>query len=165
MVAEVKRAAVLTAAINKLTYNDPQEVRALFSQLIGYPVDEQFILVPPFYATGGKDMKIGRNVFINQNCTFYDLGGLEIKDQVMIGPNVGIYTSGHPVEVEFRRRYILAKPVVIEKNAWIGGSATITGGVHIGDNAIVAAGSVVTKDVPANHMVAGNPAKIIRKLA
>jgi acetyltransferase-like isoleucine patch superfamily enzyme len=98
MVASVKRAMALTAKLNRLTYDDADKIRDLFSELIGKKVDESFLLIPPFYATGGDEIRVGRNVFVNQNCTFYDLGGLNIADDVMIGPNVSIITSGHPLE-------------------------------------------------------------------
>src|SRR6201996_5252348 len=88
MLASVKRAMTITAALNRLTFNDADEVRALFSDLIGKKVDDSFLLIPPFYTTGGPDIGVGRNVFINQNCTFYDLGGLDLGDDVLIGPNV-----------------------------------------------------------------------------
>jgi hypothetical protein len=155
----------ITARLNRLTYNDADEVRALFSELIGKKVDESFLLIPPFYATGGPDTRIGRNVFINQNCTFYDLGGIDIADDVMIGPNVSIITSGHPVEPSRRRAFTIAKPIVIERNVWIAAGATIIGGVTVGENSVVAAGSVVTRDVPPNTLVGGNPARLIRPIA
>jgi acetyltransferase-like isoleucine patch superfamily enzyme len=165
MSASVKRAMAITARLNRLTYNDADEVRALFSELIGKKVDESFLLIPPFYATGGPDTRIGRNVFINQNCTFYDLGGIDIADDVMIGPNVSIITSGHPVEPSRRRAFTIAKPIVIERNVWIAAGATIIGGVTVGENSVVAAGSVVTRDVPPNTLVGGNPARLIRPIA
>ncbi|MDF3082593.1 DapH/DapD/GlmU-related protein [Burkholderia sola] len=165
MVAEVKRAMAITARLNRLTFDDAAEVRALFAELIGMQLDDGFTLIPPFYATGGTGMKVGRNVFVNQNCTFYDLGGLEIGDDVMIGPNVSLITSGHPVEPSRRRGCVVAKPIVIERNVWIGAGATIVGGVTIGENAVVAAAAVVTRDVPPNTLVGGNPAKIIRSIA
>ena len=148
MLANVKRAMAITANLNRLTFNDADEVRALFSDLIGKKVDDSFLLIPPFYTTGGVDISIGRNVFVNQNCTFYDLGGLDIADDVMIGPNVSIITSGHPVEPSRRRAFTIAKPIVIERNVWIAAGATIIGGVTVGENSVVAAGSVVTKNVP-----------------
>ncbi|HDR9804341.1 TPA: sugar O-acetyltransferase [Burkholderia cenocepacia] len=165
MVAEVKRAMAITARLNRLTFDDAADVRALFGELIGTQVDDGFVLIPPFHATGGAGMKLGRNVFVNQNCTFYDLGGLEIGDDVMIGPNVSLITSGHPVEPSRRRDGVIAKPIVIERNVWIGAGATIIGGVTIGENAVVAAAAVVTRDVPPNTLVGGNPAKIIRSIA
>jgi acetyltransferase-like isoleucine patch superfamily enzyme len=165
MSASVKRAMAITARLNRLTFNDADEVRTLFSELIGTKVDESFLLIPPFYATGGPDTRIGRNVFINQNCTFYDLGGIDIADDVMIGPNVSIITSGHPVEPSRRRAFTIAKPIVIERNVWIAAGATIIGGVTVGENSVVAAGSVVTRDVPPNTLVGGNPARLIRPIA
>ena len=165
MVANVKRAAAITAELNRLTFNDSDEVRALFSDLIGKAVDDSFLLVPPFYTTGGPDIRVGRDVFINQSCTFYDLGGLDIGDEVMIGPNVSLITSGHPIEPSRRRDFVTAKPIVIERNVWIAAGATIIGGVTVGENSVVAAGSVVTKDVPPNTLVGGNPARVIRSIA
>ena len=164
MLASVKRATAITANLNRLTFNDADEVRALFSELIGKKVDDSFLLIPPFYATGGADISVGRNVFINQNCTFYDLGGLAIADDVMIGPNVSLITSGHPIEPSQRRACVVAKPIVIERNVWIAAGATIIGGVTVGENSVVAAGSVVTRDVPPNTLVGGNPARIIRSI-
>ena len=162
MVANTKRATAITATLNRLTFNDAEEVRKLFSQLIGKEVDESFLLIPPFYTAGGNEIRVGRNVFINQNCTFYDLGGLDIGDDVMIGPNVSIITTSHPIEPSQRRTVTIGKPIVIERNVWIAAGATIIGGVTIGENSVVAAGSVVTKDVPPNTVVGGNPARIIR---
>jgi acetyltransferase-like isoleucine patch superfamily enzyme len=165
MLANVKRAMAITAALNRLTFNDADAIRALFSELIGKKVDESFLLIPPFYTAGGDEIRVGHNVFVNQNCTFYDLGGLDIADDVMIGPNVSIITTGHPLEPALRRAATIGKPIVIERNVWIAAGATIVGGVTIGENSVVAAGSVVTKDVPPNTLVGGNPARVIRSIA
>ncbi|HET9960256.1 MAG TPA: sugar O-acetyltransferase [Polyangiaceae bacterium] len=164
MVASIQRAAAITAKINRLTFNEADEVRALFAELIGKKLDDRFFLNPPFYTTGGADIRVGRNVFINQNCTFYDLGGLDIADDVMIGPNVSLMTSGHPLEPSRRHGSVVAKPITIQKNVWIAAGVTVIGGVTIGENAVVAAGSVVTKDVPPNTLVGGNPARFIRSI-
>jgi acetyltransferase-like isoleucine patch superfamily enzyme len=164
MVASIKRAMAITAKLNRLTYDDANEIRALFSKLIGKKVDESFVLIPPFYNTGGEEIRVGRNVFVNQNCTFYDLGGLDIADEVMIGPNVSIITSGHPLEPSRRRTTTIGKPIVIEKNVWIAAGAIIIGGVTVGENSVIAAGAVVTKDIPPNTFVGGNPAKVIRSI-
>jgi acetyltransferase-like isoleucine patch superfamily enzyme len=164
MLAGVKRAMAITARLNRLTFDDADEVLALFSELIGKKVDDSFFLIPPFYTTGGTDITIGRNVFVNQNCTFYDLGGLDIADEVMIGPNVSLITSGHPIEPSRRRASVIAKPIVLERNVWIAAGATIIGGVTVGENSVVAAGSVVTRDVPPNTFVGGNPARVIRPI-
>ena len=164
MVANVRRATAITAALNRLTFADADEIRALFSELIGKPVDERFLLIPPFYTAGGDEIRVGRSVFVNQNCTFYDLGGLDIADDVMIGPNVSILTASHPLDPARRRAVTIGRPIVIERNVWIAAGATIIGGVTIGENAVVAAGSVVTRDVPPNTLVGGNPARVIRPL-
>jgi acetyltransferase-like isoleucine patch superfamily enzyme len=164
MLANVKRAMAITAKLNRLTFNDADEIRALFSQLIGKKVDESFLLIPPFYTAGGNEIHIGHQVFINQNCTFYDLGGLDIADDVMIGPNVSIITTGHPLEPSQRRAATIGKPIAIERGVWIAAGAIIIGGVTVGEHSVVAAGSVVTKDVPANSLVGGNPARIIRSI-
>lgn len=164
MTANVRRAMAITARINRLTFDDATEVRALFSELIGQAVDDSFFLIPPFYSACGVDIRVGRNVFVNQNCTFYDLGGLDIGDDVMIGPNVSLITTGHPIAPSRRRDGVIAKPIVIERNVWIAAGVTIIGGVTIGENSVIAAGSVVTKDVPSNVLVGGNPARVIRSI-
>lgn len=162
MVASVERAMAITRSLNRLTFSDADEIRTLFSRLIGREVDESFSLIPPFYTTGGENIRLGRNVFINQNCTMYDLGGIDIAEDVLIGPNVSIITSGHPVDPCNRRAIVTAKPVSIERNVWVAAGVTIIGGVTVGENSVVAAGSVVTKSVPSNTFVGGNPARIIR---
>ena len=164
MMANLRRAMAITAALNRLTFNEADEIRALFSELIGKKVDATFLLIPPFYTAGGDEIRVGRNVFVNQNCTFYDLGGLDIGDDVMIGPNVSIITAGHPVEPAQRRATTIGKPIVIERNVWIAAAATLIGGVTVGANSVVAAGSVVTRDVPPNTLVGGNSARVIRSI-
>jgi acetyltransferase-like isoleucine patch superfamily enzyme len=126
--------------------------------------DHSFLLIPPFYTAGGDEIRVGRRVFVNQNCTFYDLGGLDIADDVMIGPNVSIITMGHPLEPSKRRAATIGKPIVVEKGVWIAAGAIIIDGVTVGAHSVVAAGSVVTKDVPANSLVGGNPARVIRSI-
>ena len=164
MVENVRRAMAITARLNRLTFDDADEIRALFSELTGRKVDESFSLIPPFHTAGGDEIRVGRNVFVNQNCTFYDLGGLDIANDVMIGPNVSIITAGHPLEPSQRRSITIGKPIVIERNVWIAAGATIIGGVTVGENSVVAAGSVVTRDVPPNTLVGGNPARVIRSI-
>src|SRR5258707_14573252 len=125
MLANVKRAMAITATLNRLTFNDADEIRALFSELIGKKVDASFLLIPPFYTAGGDEIRVGHNVFVNQNCTFYDLGGLDIADDVMIGPNVSIITAGHPLETSPRRAAPIGKPLVVFRNLLIPARATI----------------------------------------
>jgi len=160
----ISRAMRLTTELNKLSFDDGAKVREIFSELTGRRVDDTFILIPPFYSAYGLDIQVGHKVFINQCCTLYDMGGVDIADHVMIGPNVNIITTGHPLQPSQRRAYVEAKPIVIEKNVWIATGATILGGVVVGENSVVAAGAVVTKDVPPNSVVAGVPAKVIRSL-
>ena len=149
----------LTAEING-RYHTPEELRGLFSQLTGQPVDESFGLFPPFYTDCGKNIHIGRQVFINMGCKFQDQGGIFIDDGVLIGHNVVLATLNHAMPPE-RRSDMLPAPIRIGKRVWIGSNATVLPGVTIGDGAVVAAGAVVTKDVPANTVVGGVPAKVI----
>jgi acetyltransferase-like isoleucine patch superfamily enzyme len=164
MAAATKRAMRLTAEMNKLAFDDADQVRALFRELTGQEVDDTFRLVPPFYTAYGLDIRVGRKVFINQCCTIYDKGGVHIGDLVMIGPNVNIITTGHALAPSRRRGNIEVRPIVIERNVWIAASVTIIGGVTVGENSVVGAGSVVTRDVPANSFVAGSPARVIRSI-
>lgn len=153
----------ITAEING-SYHEPSELRALFSQLIGRPVDESFGLFPPFYSDCGKNIHIGKHVFINMGCKFQDQGGIYIDDGALIGHNVVLATLNHARSPRDRSSMIPA-PIHIGKNVWIGSNATVLPGVTIGDGAIVAAGAVVTRDVPENTIVGGTPAKIIRHLS
>lgn len=153
----------LTAEING-SYHEPEELRALFSQLIGRPVDESFGLFPPFYTDCGKNIHIGKNVFINMGCKFQDQGGIFIEDGVLIGHNVVLATLNHAMSPKDRGSMI-PSPIHIGKNVWIGSNSTILPGITIGDGAIVAAGAVVTKNVPENTVVGGVPASIIRHLS
>lgn len=142
---------------------DPREIRDLLSQITGSEIDESVAVFTPLYINYGKHTKIGKNVFINFDCVFLDLGGIAIEDDVLIGPKVSLLTEGHPIEPEYRHGLTVGK-IRIKKNAWIGAGATILQGVTIGENAVVAAGAVVSKDVPDNAIVGGTPAKIIKKI-
>src|SRR5215218_2271745 len=141
-------------------YRTPQEVRALFERLIGAPVDSSFWMLPPFYTDFGKNIRVGKNVFINHCCEFMDRGGITLEDNVLIGPKVNLITINHPVEPSQRRSTFCA-PILIKRNAWIGVGASVMPGVTIGENSIVAANAVVTKDVAANTIVGGIPARVI----
>ena len=151
-----------TAKLNG-KYHLPQKVRKLFSRLIGKHVDKTFSLFPPFYTDCGKNITVGKNVFINSGCCFQDQGGITIGDGTLIGHQVVLATLNHDLKVE-RRGSMNAASITIGKNVWIGAHVTVLAGVTIGDNAVVAAVAVVNKDVPADTVVAGVPAKIIKKL-
>lgn len=144
-------------------YNEPEKLQELFSELIGKKVDPSFGLFPPFYTDCGKNIHIGKNVFINACCRFQDQGGIYIDDGALIGHGVTLATLNHAMDPEIRSNLIPA-PIYIGKNVWIGANATITAGVSIGDGAIVAAGAVVTKDVAERTVVGGVPAKFIKHI-
>ena len=144
-------------------YHEPAEIRRLFSRIIGKPVDESFRLFPPFYTECGKNLYLGRRVFINYCCHFQDHGGVTIGDGCQIGHNVVFATLNHGLAPE-ERSHTYPAPIVLGENVWVGSNATILQGVTIGDNAVVAAGAVVTKDVMANTVVGGVPAKFIKNI-
>src|SRR5947209_5224160 len=142
---------------------EPSEIRNLLSQITGSEIDETVAVFTPLYINYGKNTKIGRNVFINFDCVFLDLGGITIEDNVLIAPKVSLLSEGHPISPN-ERQSLVPGHIHIKKNAWIGAGATILPGVTVGENAVVAAGAVVSKDVPANTIVGGVPAKIIKKI-
>lgn len=155
-----KEAREITCKLNGQCHTD-EEIRALFSELTGKPIAPTFALLPPFYTECGKNITVGKNVFINANCCFQDHGGITIGDGTLIGHAVVIATLNHNEQPKLRKNMI-PRPVILGKNVWVGAHATILSGVSVGDNAIVAAGAVVTKDVPKNAVVAGVPAKVIK---
>ena len=157
-----QQAIKITMEINN-KYHTPKEIADLFSELTGKQVDESFRLFPPFYTDCGKNITVGKNVFINACCKFQDQGGITIGDGVLIGHNVTMATLNHDERQQFRQ-YIYPKPIKIGNNVWIGSNATILAGVTIGDGAIIGANALVTHDVPQNTIVAGIPAKILRKV-
>lgn len=144
-------------------YHTSEEVLELFSRLIGKPVDKTFALLPPFYTDCGKNINVGKNVFINSGCRFQDQGGITIGDGVLIGHNVVLATLNHDIDPN-KRSTMHPAPITIGKNVWIGSNATIVPGVEIGDGAIIAAGAVVTQNVLPNVIVGGVPAKVLKKI-
>lgn len=144
-------------------YHTPEEVRRLLSELFGYTVSASLRVFPPFYTDFGKNITVGENVFINACCHFQDHGGVTLGDGCQIGHNVVFATLNHGLSPE-ERPITYPAPIVLERNVWVGSNATILQGVTIGENAVVAAGAVVTRDVPANTIVGGVPAKFIRKI-
>lgn len=145
-------------------YHSMPEVRDLFARLFGKPVDPSFRVFPPFYTDFGKNITVGKNVFINACCHFQDQGGITLGDNCLVGHNVVFATLNHGFAPE-ERQSMLPAPIVVGRNVWIGSNSTILQGVTIGDNSIIAAGSVVTKDIPANVIVAGVPARFIRSIS
>lgn len=141
---------------------DTDQLRECLSEIIGAPVDESTTVFPPFYTNFGRFTTLGKNVFINHACSFLDIGGIIIEDDVMIGPRVNITSENHPLDPSDRKA-LIPRPVRIRRNAWIGAGATILPGVTVGENAVVAAGAVVSRDVPPNTVVAGVPAKVVKE--
>jgi acetyltransferase-like isoleucine patch superfamily enzyme len=142
-------------------YRTPEEVRELLADLTGKPVDNSVVVFPPFYSEFGKNLILGKDVFINSGCRFQDTGGITIGDGSLIGHGSTLTTLNHGIDPD-RRADMIPSPVTIGRKVWLGAAVTIVPGVTIGDGAIVGAGSVVTKDVPANTIVGGVPAKLIR---
>lgn len=162
MHAAAQNALRITAELNG-SYHDEAGVRTLLSELTGTAIDDSVVLFPPFHTDFGRNTTIGRDVFINMGCKFQDQGGLTIEDGALIGHNVVIATLNHPLDPAHRADVVPA-PVVVGRGAWIGSNATILPGVTIGDGAVVAAASVVTKDVPPDTVVVGSPARVLRKV-
>ncbi len=144
-------------------YHTPEELREIMGRLTGKEIDETFRLFPPFYTDFGKNITIGKNVFINSGCHFQDQGGITIGDGSLIGHNVVLATINHDLDPKNNRKNHYA-PIAIGNHVWIGSNATVLAGVTIGEWAVVAAGAVVTKDVPPFTIVGGVPAKVIKKV-
>lgn len=157
-----ERAREITMRLNS-AFHTAEEIREIFSELTGKRVDGTFGLFPPFYSDYGKNITVGKNVFINSGCCFQDQGGIEIGNGVLIGQQVVIATLNHGFSPESRHD-VIPKKVTIGNNVWIGAHATVLPGVTVGDNAIIGAGAVVTKDVPPGAVVGGVPAKIIKTI-
>ncbi|MCH5223247.1 MAG: sugar O-acetyltransferase [Muribaculaceae bacterium] len=144
-------------------YHPMEEIRELMSKLLGYKVSDTLRVFPPFYTDFGRNIELGENVFINACCQFQDQGGIKIGDNCLIGHNVVIATLNHDMNPK-RRWVCIPKRIEIGNNVWIGSNSTVLAGVKIGDNAVIAAGSVVTKDVEADTVVGGIPARFIKMI-
>jgi acetyltransferase-like isoleucine patch superfamily enzyme len=160
----VKVATRLSSKLSAYCMDEAEAIQTAFEELIGKPVGESFNLIPPFYTDYGLNITVGRAVFIGYECAFTGHAAINIADGVMIAHKVNLVTGGHPVEPDKRNAYIAAEPITIDTNVWIGVAATILPGVNIGADAVVAAGAVVTHDVPPATLVAGVPAAVIRHL-
>ena len=152
----------ITTELNS-AYRTPEEIISLFSRLTGKEIDPSFGLFPPFYTDCGKNISIGKRVFINSGCRFQDQGGITIGDDCLVGHNAVFATLNHGFARD-ERKDLHPAPIVLGHNVWMGANVTILPGVTIGDNAVIAAGAVVTRDVPANVIAGGVPAKVIKPL-
>lgn len=152
----------ITMQINN-AYHNHQEIVALMSELTGTNVHESFNMFPPFYTDCGKNIRIGKRVFINSGCKFQDQGGITIGDDVLVGHNCVIATLNHAMDPE-RRADMIPAPVKIGDKVWIGANVTILQGVTIGEGAVIAAGALVNKDVPPRTVAGGIPAKVLKTI-
>jgi acetyltransferase-like isoleucine patch superfamily enzyme len=157
----VKRTLSLNPLLNASTNN--AEVIKVLEDITGNTIGASTTIFTPFHTNFGRFLKIGSNVFINHACSCLDMGGITIEDNVLIGPKVNLLTENHPLDPA-NRRSMFCKPILIKRNAWIGAAATILPGVTIGENAVVAAGAVVSKDVADNTVVGGVPAKLLKTI-
>lgn len=158
--------AVCRRILQKLNFMDRSDFKGIakvVKELLGK--SENAMINPPFYCDYGKHIEVGKNFFANYNCTILDVAKVTIGDNCQFAPNVSIYTAGHPVHPETRNTmYEYGISVTIGNNVWIGGNTVILPGVQIGDNVVIGAGSVVTRDIPANTIAAGNPCRVLREI-
>lgn len=150
--------------VTKMTNSaDPKEIRHYLSLITNSVIDESVVVFTPLHINYGKNIRLGKNIFINFDCVFLDFGGITIEDGVKIAPKVNLLSEGHPLASE-NRDSLEAGHIHIKKNAWIGANSTILAGVTVGENSVVAAGAVVSKDVPPNSVVGGIPAKLLKRI-
>jgi len=164
LLAERQRAKEIVFRYNSLQPSMIEERNELLKSLFG-SVKGNFFIEPPFRCDYGCNIEIGENFYANYNLVILDCAKVTIGDNVLIGPNVGIYTAGHPLHFELRNEeWEFACPITIEDNVWIGGNVVLNPGVTVGRNSVVGSGSVVTKDIPADVVAAGNPCRVIREI-
>jgi acetyltransferase-like isoleucine patch superfamily enzyme len=163
MSARVLEVTALTSRLNVLPFDDESGKAELFEAILGRPLPSKTTIYPPFFTDHGRNLHLSERVFINQNCTFLDYAGIHLGERVMIAPKATLITVGHPVDTDDRRIWLTGGPIVVEENVWIGAGATILPGVTIGRDAVIAAGTVVTEDVPAGCLVAGPKGAIKRR--
>ncbi|MDO3694791.1 sugar O-acetyltransferase [Fulvivirga maritima] len=157
------RAGKLLQDFNSANYENEQLKTEILTELFG-TVGNGISVEHNFHCDLGYNIHVGKNFYAGFNCTILDMAEVKIGDNCLIAPNVGIYTAGHNISPVDRHKTGFAKPIIIGNNVWIGGHSVIIGGVEIGDNSIIASGSVVTKDVPENTIFAGNPAKKLKDI-
>lgn len=162
--AEMKRARKLTQELNTADRADFEKIHAIVNELFGKS-DESTFVNPPFYCDYGSNIEVGKNCFINYNCMILDNAKVKLGDNCLIAPNVAIYTAGHTLHPDARALgYEYGIEVTVGDNVWLGGNTVICPGVHIGNNVVIGAGSVVTRDIPDWSFAAGNPCRVIRKI-
>ena len=163
LVEKLIKAKKLCNQYNKLDVEDIEKGNEIIKQLFS-KTGEEFMIMPSFYCDYGFNIEIGENFYSNHNLVILDANKVTFGNNVQIGPNCGFYTSGHPIDKEVRRKVEFAKPITIGNDVWIGGNVCVMPGVTIGDNTVIGAGSVVTKDIPSNVVAVGNPCRVIKEL-
>ncbi|MGN1015546.1 MAG: sugar O-acetyltransferase [Faecousia sp.] len=160
---EQRRSRTVLQRLNTIDMSDFEGIAALVRELL--QTQEDPFINPPFYCDYGNHIKVGKNFFANYNCTFLDVATITFGDNCLLGPNVAIYTAGHPVHPHSRNsRYEYGIAVTIGNDVWLGGNTVVCPGVTIGDGCVIGAGSVVTKDIPPYSIAAGNPCRVIRTI-
>lgn len=162
MSERVLEATALTSRLNVLPFDDEDGKARLLEQILGRPLPPRTTIYPPFFTDHGLHLDLGERVFVNQNCTFLDYAGIRLADRVLVAPRVTFITVGHPVDTDDRKVWLTGGPIDVHENVWIGAGATILPGVTIGRDAVVAAGAVVTDDVPRRSLVTGPRADVRR---
>ena len=164
LIDERQKTKELCYDYNNIRPSQIKERKELLKKILG-KTKENFLIEQPFICDYGYNIEIGENFYANHNLTILDANKVKFGDNVFIAPNCGFYTAGHPLDAETRNKGLeYAKPIEVGNNVWIGGNVVVLPGVKIGDNAVIGAGSVVTKDIPANVVAVGNPCKVIRKI-
>ncbi|MEU6819408.1 sugar O-acetyltransferase [Streptomyces atriruber] len=151
----IEHVTALTSRLNVLPFDDKAARAALLADIFGKPVPDSVTVYPPFYTDHGFGTEFGERVFVNQNCTFYDQGGIRLGDGVLIGPKANLISSDHPIRASERSAFITRAPITIGAHAWLGAAVTVLPGVTIGEGAVVGSGAVVTKDVPPHTLMTG----------
>jgi len=164
LILERNRAKDLCYQYNQIIPSNIKQRECKMRELLG-KTKEKFLIEQPFYCDYGYNIEVGENFYANHNLVILDGAKVIFGDNVFIAPNCGFYTAGHPIEVEKRNQGIeYAKPITIGDNVWIGGNVVVLPGVSIGNNSVIGAGSVVTKDIPDNVIAVGNPCKVLKKI-